>query len=95
MQSRLLNEQVSYTTGRINPLLGGASAARNTRFEQVNRVTEQDRAAFAISSSLAEYLQQLVMGTYVRGQLVNEYFLGFAADQMSGALDASAFARAV
>jgi hypothetical protein len=66
--------------GNINPLLG--MPVRNTKTETLRRINDYERNAFR-SQVEAQYFEDLVKGTYVRGQTVHEYFLAYASNRLN------------
>lgn len=88
--------------GHINPLLG--MPVRNTKTETLRRVDEYDRNMYR-SQVQERQFEDLVKGTYIRGQTVHEYFLAYASNRLnlygsgftgpSEVLERSDFERAV
>lgn len=53
-----------YTSGHINPMLGMGS--RNTRTEQLRKISDMERNAFRIAGVADSYFEDLVKGTYLK-----------------------------
>lgn len=66
--------------GNINPLLG--MPVRNTKAETLRRIDDYERNGYR-SQVEPHFFEDLVKGTYVRGQTVHDYFLAYASNRLN------------
>ena len=87
--------KIDITSGHINPMLG--SGERNTKTEQVQRISAQTRQGFVIGNVADSYFEDIVKGTYIKGETVYHYFLSFSQSQggRTEVLNSSDFSRAI